>query len=334
MTSPLQDRAHTAPLNHTAPLDHAAPVDDAAPIGRAVLADDTASLDPLAPCSPGEYRDERVRVVHRGGGLPGSPLGPVVARTPHFRLHGGEARLVVSHRLGRGDVDDALTALLVEELFRPGLVAEQELFERVVVGLVRSTVPGGLAAWRTFYRTTLARLRTPARGPAGGLAPVYEYARRLVPPGRVLDLGSCFGFFPLLLAAEPGYAVTASDVVAGSMRLLSRIAGAEGVPLSTLACDAASVPLRGGAADTVTVLHLLEHLDPDAGAAVLAEAIRLAARRVVVAVPFEDEPDACFGHVRRFDRAELVRLGTRTGLPFTVAEHHGGWLVVETAPGA
>ncbi|OLT47589.1 hypothetical protein BJF85_15630 [Saccharomonospora sp. CUA-673] len=300
MTGSLQDRAHPAPL------------------------------DPMAPCPAGEYRDERVRVVHRDG-RPENPLGPVVARTRHFGVHGGEARLVVSHRLGRGEVEDGLTELLVEELFRSGLVAGQELFERVFVGLVRSAVPGGLAAWRNFYRNTLARLHRPTHGPAGGLAPVYEYARGLVPPGRVLDLGSCFGFFPLLLAAEPGYAVTASDVVPGSMRLLSRIAAADGVPLSTLACDATSVPLPDCSADTVTVLHLLEHLDADAGADVLAEAMRLAAHRVVVAVPFEDEPDTCFGHVRRFDSAELTRLGNRTGLPFTVTEHHGGWLIVETA---
>ncbi|GAA1216563.1 mycofactocin oligosaccharide methyltransferase MftM [Prauserella alba] len=333
MTSPLHARAEPAPLGHAASWDQPAPPDDAAPPDRAAPAAGPAPLDPLAPCPPGEYRDERVRVVHRGGWL-GSQLGPVSARTTHFRLHGGDARLVVSHRLGHGDIEDGLTELVADELFRPGFVAEQELFERVFVGLVRSTVPGGLAAWRTFYRNTLARLHGSDRGPTGGLEPVYEYARALVPPGRVLDLGSCFGFFPLLLAAEPGYSVTASDVVPGSMRLLSRIARGEGVPLSTLACDAASVPLAAGAADTVTVLHLLEHLDAGAGAAVLAEAVRLAARRVVVAVPFEDEPDTCFGHVRRFDGAELARLGTRTGLPFTVAEHHGGWLVVETAPDA
>ncbi|PXY23974.1 mycofactocin oligosaccharide methyltransferase MftM [Prauserella flavalba] len=290
-------------------------------------------LDPLAPGEPGEYRDELVRVVRLGDGQPRTSLGPVLARTRNFRLHDGGSRVEVSHVLRRPDLGNDLTELLAGELFRPGVLAGSALFERIFVGVVRSTVPGALPAWRAFYGNTLARLRSRPRGRSwtADLAPVYDRAAALVPPGRVLDLGSCFGFFPLLLAGRDGYEVTASDLVPGSMRLLSAVAASEGVPLRTIACDAAAVPLPDGAADTVTVLHLLEHLAPAEGALVLAEALRLAARRVVVAVPFEDEPSTWYGHVRRFGREELAALGEGTGLPFTVSEHHGGWLTVHVA---
>jgi hypothetical protein len=63
---------------------------------------------------------------------------------------------------------------------------------------------------------------------------------------------------------------------------------------------------------------------------VLREALRLARRRVVVAVPFEHEPTAAFGHVRTFDRRALIGLGHRLGRPFTVHDHHGGWLVLQS----
>jgi ubiquinone/menaquinone biosynthesis C-methylase UbiE len=97
-----------------------------------------------------------------------------------------------------------------------------------------------------------------------------------------------------------------------------------------LAGDALAVPLADRCADTVFAVHLLEHLPPPAGAAVLAEMLRLARRRVVVAVPYEDEPNPTWGHVRTFDAAALTALGAGTGRPFEVACYHGGWLVVDT----
>ena len=84
-----------------------------------------------------------------------------------------------------------------------------------------------------------------------------------------------------------------------------------------------------GAADTVYAVHLLEHLPPDLAPVVLGEMLRLARRRVVVAVPYEDEPNPAWGHVRTFDGDALDALGAATGRPYRVDEHHGGWLVVD-----
>jgi hypothetical protein len=53
---------------------------------------------------------------------------------------------------------------------------------------------------------------------------------------------------------------------------------------------------------------------------------RVARRRVVVAVPFEAEPDRTWGHVRTFSAADLVALAAATGRPYRVEEHHGGRL--------
>ncbi|PRC58696.1 SAM-dependent methyltransferase, partial [Mycobacterium sp. ITM-2017-0098] len=85
------------------------------------------------------------------------------------------------------------------------------------------------------------------------------------------------------------------------MHLLQQMSTQLRRPLTTMTCDAADVPLPGSSADTVTVLHLIEPLPSDAIDAVLDEAVRLARRRVIVAVPFEDEPRDCYGHLQRFD---------------------------------
>ena len=41
------------------------------------------------------------------------------------------------------------------------------------------------------------------RTPISEFAPVYAHALQLIQAGRVLDVGSCFGFLPLLLAERP-----------------------------------------------------------------------------------------------------------------------------------
>ncbi|TVT61203.1 class I SAM-dependent methyltransferase [Amycolatopsis rhizosphaerae] len=286
------------------------------------------TFDPLAAGPPGRYGDDLVE-VRREDPRAMDGVCPIV-ETAHFRLRRRDRRIEVTHRLSPAELDNDLTGLLADELFTPGWLSGAAVFERVFTGVVLSTVDEPGRAWLTFYDNTLRRFR---RRPAGSstiasFAPVYERVLRLTGTGPVLDLGSCFGFLALLLA-ERGQTVTASDLSPGAMRLLGMVAARRNTPVRTLVCDAARVPLPDNAADTVTALHLLEHLSPDEGTAVVAEALRLARRRVIVAVPYEDEPAQLYGHTRTFGPAELAELGAATGRPFTVDEHHGGWLVLD-----
>ena len=161
------------------------------------------------------------------------------------------------------------------------------------------------------------------------MAPVHDRAAALALGPHVVELGCCFGFLSLRLAAE-GHRVTAVDLVAGTARLLGEVSTALGTPVATLAGDARRRPAGDRCADTVFAVHLLEHLPRGLDAAVLAEMLRVARRRAVVAVPFEDEPTPSWGHVRTFDLDDLHALGAATGLPYTVEEHHGGWLVIDS----
>ncbi|MGW2744709.1 mycofactocin oligosaccharide methyltransferase MftM [Streptomyces sp. NPDC001450] len=292
-------------------------------------------IDPLAPSPPGVYADHLVRVVRASPCGDGGPPRPVV-RTEHFTLRRRGRRVELSHSLRPEQLDNDLAGLLAEELFAPGWLCGSDVFERVFTGVVRSCVDEPLPAWSTFYGNTLARIRESWQAPEpadhssiAGFAPVYHHALDLVTPGTVLDLGSCFGFLPLLFAEEPGYTVIASDLAGGTMRLLGAVARMRGLRLDTLVCDAARVPLPDRSVDTVTVIHVLEHLDPGHGEAVVREALRLARQRVVVAVPYEDEPTAAYGHVRCFDEDQLAETGRRAGHRFSVGSHHGGWLVID-----
>jgi hypothetical protein len=238
--------------------------------------------------------------------------------------------LHVAHDLRPDELCDDLAELLVSELDEAGVLRGQPEFEAVFTGVVQSAVGNGAqsdAAWLRFYRNTLDRLE---RG-AAAFAPVHEHAAALVVGRTLVDLGSCFGFFPLRMAAA-GSDVTATDLSEPTMALLERMCVPLRRPVHTVGCNATDVPLPNGAADTVTVLHLLEHLDTTTANSVLDEALRLARRRVIVAVPFEEVPRACYGHVQRFDADVLHSLADARrsqGLRAGVHEFHGGWLILD-----
>lgn len=308
---------------------------------------DPQPVDPLAPLvAPATYRDDVVEV--RAVGACRSRRGLTTVRTPHFDLTTGDGgrRVRIDHVLGDAEIDDDLAGLLVTELFGPGWLRGIALFERVFTGVVRSVRPDPLAAWALYYRNTLDRLAElrpggdPTGDPTGDppasaghgtiadYAPVYAHAEGLLAPGDVLETGCCFGFLSLGLAAA-GRQVTASDLAPGTVRLLGEMARHLQVPLRTVVADAAHHPEPDGSFDNVLAIHLLEHVDEHHGRLVLAEALRLARRRVVVAVPLEDVAEETWGHVRTISLADLDAWGAASGHPYDVHEHHGGWLVID-----
>jgi Methyltransferase domain len=285
-------------------------------------------VDPFAHADTGVFSASGVR-VHRRVGSHRTHSDRHALCTPRFCARRHRGVLDVEHDLQPDELSDDLAVLLVEELDDTGVLDGQAEFELVFTGIVRSTVDGVMPAWLRFYRNSLDRLEDGV----AAFAPVHEHAASLLVGSRVVDLGSCFGFLPLRLAAA-GMDVVATDLSAPTMKLLARVSRTLRRRVQTICCDAARVPLRDRDADTVTVVHLLEHLTAGAADDVLEEALRLARRRVVVAVPFEDEPRACYGHIQRFDIAALRRLAVRlrrrhSGLRAGVHEYHGGWLILD-----
>lgn len=302
----------------------------------------TSAIDPFARLSGGAYNDGVVEVRACLGARPRRALRSI--RTEHFDVQTQGSTLQVQHLLGADQVDDGLTGLLAGELFGPGWLRGPDLFERIFTGVVLTSASDPLAGWELFYRNTLRRLDelllspTPARdrvnepagyGSLGAYAPVYAHVESLLAEdATVLELGCCFGFLSLRLAAA-GQPTVATDINTGTVELLSTVAARLGIELATVSADAARVPFPGGCADQVLAIHLLEHLDAEHGDRVLAEALRLAKRRVVIAVPLEDLADETWGHLRTISMTDLETWGERSGWNFEVHDHHGGWLVLD-----
>jgi SAM-dependent methyltransferase len=299
-------------------------------------------IDPLVDLTGGRYEDERVVVERRTGNglarLRGRLPGEV--RTPHFTVAPHDGRLLVTYDISRAAISDDLVGVISDELFAPGWVRGSEAFERILTGVVRSSARDGVDAWELFYRNTLDRfailerrgprlLAGPPDGSIDGYARVYRHVMSLTPPGSTLETGCCYGFLSLLLARR-GHDAVASDIAERTIGLLDDVLPRLRVSVRTLRADAARLPLPDRSVDTVHAIHLLEQLEPEHGARALGEAVRVAGRRVVVAVALLDQADEAAGQLRTVTRRDLRRWGQSTGLPFNVHERAGdGWLVVD-----
>jgi SAM-dependent methyltransferase len=298
---------------------------------------EVAPIDPFCPLVDGRYCDGMVTVITADTGV--SAVDTRIARTAHFELWRHGWRLIVRHRMTPDVIDDALTTIINDELFGPGWVTGSEMFERVFTGVVLTSAPSPVEAWLLFYRNSLRRYD--AAGPVvdgspdalADFASIHRHADNLVPAdASVLELGCCFGFLSLRLARAAGRTVIASDLSAGTVGLLRVVADRLGVPLRTLVADAARIPRPDGSVDVVLLVHLLEHLDPDHCRRAIDEALRVASRRVIIAVPYEDEPTPAYGHLWTLNEDDLRAWGAATtGWTWSVHEHAGGWLVFDRA---
>jgi len=257
-------------------------------------------------------------------------------RTPTFTVFHGSSRTLVVHGIERAAVDNDIGRLVADELVRPGLVRGAEAFERCFAGIVESTARSPRAAWCRFYANTLRALRAapakrPPADPIATFARIYEHAERLARGASVLDVGSCFGFFPMLLAARGDIRVTASDAHPGTVALGREMAAELELPVAFRTFDLTRpLPFAAASFDTITALHVLEHLPADETVSALARLCRAGRRRVIVAVPLEDSPDAVYGHKQAFDLDRLTVLANRVpGWRGRAHEHLGGWLVLE-----
>ncbi len=230
--------------------------------------------------------------------------------------------------------------------------SEQETFERYVGAVVRSSDGNERRAWHRFYDNTLAALRSDAgmNGDRGNdfirsFRAIYARAAALIEETgseRILDAATCFGFLPLYLAhhrraEELTFGqITGCDLnpalvaLADDYRRQRRIEGVSFTQADVLDDGIVDeLGPEGAPFAAVTAIHFLEHLAPEDTRRALRHLWALTSHRLIIAVPFEAEPDPRFGHRQVFDRARLAELGRATGGGWRVFEHHGGWLIAD-----
>ena len=294
------------------------------------------------------------------------------ASSRHFTVYGIDADdpaacdpfdIVLVHDFAPAEIDNNIAAHVADELLpllsaapRPGALnghapTEQELFERFVGEIVRSVDGNERRAWHLFYDNTLAAFRqagrpngSPVRDFIADFAKIYRRVAGLVDeiaPDTMLDVATCFGFLPLLLATGGPHGrrprrIVACDLNAALVSLAEdyaherQLADLRFVQADLLAAGLASQLAPATAPfDVVTAVHLLEHLAPDETRSAMDALWSLTRRRLIVAVPVEEVADARFGHLQVFTQDSLAALGRGIGGRCRSFEDHGAWLVID-----
>lgn len=250
--------------------------------------------------------------------------------------------------------------------------SEQEMFERYVGAIVRSIESDERQAWQLFYTNTLQRLAVNAP-PANSAAParsydfienfgaIYQHTCHLIDATEladtyspiagelagytVLDVATCFGFFPCFLANTTSQLqqgrtprrIVGCDLNSALVNLArdyawqQQFAHLEFVVADILTNDIAALQSRFQATtfDIVTAIHLLEHLEEVQMMRAIDNLWQFTGRRLIIAVPLEEVPDARFGHLQTFDRDKLLAIGQHIADNYHYYEYHGGWIVID-----
>ena len=292
-----------------------------------------------------------------------------LASSDHFAVYGLPDDVLVVHDFTSAEIDNNICAYVAYELLpllaatRPVAAAgddglsEQQIFESSVGAIVRSMDGSERRAWHLFYDNTLASLQdtagaTSRKVPHDFIADfrnIYRKVAELIagmPGASVLDVATCFGFLPLMLAARESDAAPrqfiAFDHNPAMVALAEDYRRHRNVPTLTFICaDVLADDLARAFAplepcfDIVTAIHLLEHLTSEETSCAFDNLWALTRRRLIIAVPFEGEPDPRFGHHQSFDRARLAALAARAdGGRAQTFEHHGGWLIIDRDRGS
>ncbi len=285
----------------------------------------------------GQRRVQAVVVEHfRVIAQPGAAFGTLkrqllrqgfpVQETAHFlfvRVPTGPSILLV-HHFSAQEIDNSLGEYLVQELTPYELLPGEEAFSSALIGVVTSILPGDpVAAWGFFSLNTLQRLgakldmSSPASNEPDLLLPFARIYRRLsdlLIGSSLLDVGCACAFWPVLVAqryAEQFKRIVGVDHRSDALALSEQLAALvhSDTPQFVLADVLAPEFTALGRFDTVTAIHLLEHLSeallPDA----LMHLLRVTRHRLLIAVPYEEQPTLAYGHAQVFTREKLEEWG-------------------------
>lgn len=244
--------------------------------------------------------------------------------TEHFLLaRSTDAdRLILVHRFLPSEIDNNLVDHLMQEL--PDVMTSDQAFGQAMIGVVISINPHDpVSAWGNFSLNTLQRFRaylsenTMQYPPTtiGASATVYRHLFSLKVGRSLLDVGCACAFWPVLVAErEPD----AHERIVGVDNRLTAVHLSQHMAthidrhhLTFLQLDLLSPQFAKqlGTFDTVTAIHILEHLPEEHLPLAFKHLLAVTRHRLIVAVPYEAEATHAYGHEQVFTREKLERWG-------------------------
>jgi len=272
--------------------------------------------------------------------------------TSHFLLARAPASQVVTlvHRFTPQEIDNNLGDYLLQELEPMGLMASDQAFGSALLGVVHSVTPHDpVGAWNLFSMNTLHRLREQLDDTSSqadrqdtitASASVYRRLFSLKVGTSLLDVGCACAFWPILVAEreqDKGGRVVGVDSRRDAINLSKNLAALtttnhlEFLQVDVLAPDFPQL----GPFDMVTSIHMLEHLPESRLSQAFEHLLRVTRHRLIIAVPYEEQATAAYGHEQVFTHEKLEKWGRwcveRVGNPaqYWCEEVGSGLLIVD-----
>ena len=249
-----------------------------------------------------------------------------VQQTPHFLFARvpETQKVILVHQLAQDELDNNIGQYLMQELGPHGFMVSDKAFGAALIGVVNSINPKDPAsAWGIFSLNTLERLREKLDNPSKNadkqdfitpFATIYHYLFAHKVGTSLLDVGCACAFWPLLVAErEKGKyerivgADNRQDAInlSSNMANLANITNVEFMKSDLLAPDFTEI----GTFDTVTAIHLLEHVPETRLPVALSNLLKVTKKRLLIAVPYEQQAEVAYGHEQVFSHKKLEQWG-------------------------
>jgi hypothetical protein len=289
----------------------------------------------------GLYQTTKVRLAQQGCQL---------EETEHFLIArpADTRRVILVHRFLPAEVDNNLVDCLMQEL--PGLMTSEQAFGHAMIGVVHSIKPHDpVGAWGMFSLNTLQRFRDyldedtlpyPSTT-IGACATIYRRLCELKVETSLLDVGCACAFWPTLVAErvpDVHGSIVGVDNRLDAIHLSQHLATlTDRHDLTFLQLDLLSPQFLEalGTYDTVTAIHILEHLPEEQLPLALEHLLHVTHYRLIIAVPYEAEATRAYGHEQVFTREKLERWGewciesTGGSGTYWCEEAAGGLLIID-----
>jgi hypothetical protein len=263
----------------------------------------------------GQFEATKIRLAQQGFQL---------EETEHFLLARPTStdRVILVHRFQSSEVDNNLVDCLMHEL--TNLMTSDQVFGHAMIGVVHSIKPHDpVGAWGIFSLNTLQRLRehldeNTLQNPSSTIeacATVYQRLFSLKVGTSLLDVGCACAFWPVLVAEREPHAqgrIVGVDSRLDAVHLSRNMAAlTHKHDLTFLQLDLLSPQFleEVGTFDSVTAIHLLEHLPEAQLPLAFQHLLHVTRHRLMVAVPYEVEATKAYSHEQVFTRETLEYWG-------------------------
>jgi 2-polyprenyl-3-methyl-5-hydroxy-6-metoxy-1,4-benzoquinol methylase len=246
--------------------------------------------------------------------------------TPHFSAYtrSEPPTTILVHYFAPEEINADVKHFVMLELKPLGLLTQSYRYGEILAGIVGSFFPEDVRrAWRYYGANTLQRflifLSTVSTPPypdytnIGSFVTQYQRICELCVGTTFLDAGCESGFLPLLIAERMPFMkrVMGVDIRTDMFSVVEELAQERN--LHQVHFAQANLLAENfctfGQFDTVVALGVVEHFTEEEMYRVLTHLLKITMRRLILTVPYEQEPEAVYEHKQVFTPAKLRTVG-------------------------